>query len=63
LEQLGKGEDLIQFVKDRPGHDLRYAIDSGKMKRELGWEPAVPFHSGIRDTIQWYLSNREWWNE
>ncbi len=63
LEQLGKGEDLIQFVQDRPGHDLRYAIDSGKMKRELGWEPAVPFHSGIRDTIQWYLSNREWWTE
>lgn len=63
LEQLGKGNDLIQFVQDRPGHDLRYAIDSGKMKRELGWEPAVPFHSGIRDTIQWYLSNREWWTE
>lgn len=63
LEQLGKGEGLIQFVKDRPGHDLRYAIDSGKMKRELGWEPAVPFHSGIRDTIHWYLSNREWWTK
>ena len=63
LEQLGKGKDLIQFVQDRPGHDLRYAIDSGKMKRELGWEPAVPFHSGIRDTIQWYLSNQEWWTE
>ena len=63
LEQLGKGEGLIQFVQDRPGHDLRYAIDSGKMKRELGWEPAVPFHSGIRDTIQWYLSNQEWWTE
>ena len=63
LEQLDKGEDLIRFVKDRPGHDLRYAIDSGKMKRELGWEPAVPFQTGIRDTIQWYLNNQGWWTE
>ena len=63
LEQLDKGEDLIRFVKDRPGHDLRYAIDSGKMKRELGWEPAVPFHTGIRDSMQWYLNNQGWWTE
>lgn len=53
--------DLITFVKDRPGHDFRYAIDASKIKRELGWVPAETFESGIRKTVQWYLSNREWW--
>ena len=53
--------DLITFVKDRPGHDLRYAIDASKIARELGWVPQETFESGIRKTVQWYLDNREWW--
>ena len=52
--------DLISFVKDRPGHDRRYAIDAGKLQRELGWQPEETFESGIRKTVQWYLDNREW---
>ncbi len=51
---------LIQFVKDRPGHDRRYAIDAGKLQRELGWQPEETFDTGIHKTIQWYLDNREW---
>ncbi|WP_332847184.1 dTDP-glucose 4,6-dehydratase [Pseudomonas lactucae] len=53
--------DLITFVKDRPGHDLRYAIDAGKIARELGWQPHETFESGIRKTVQWYLQNKTWW--
>ena len=53
--------ELITFVKDRPGHDLRYAIDAGKIERELGWRPQETFASGIRKTVQWYLDNQEWW--
>jgi dTDP-glucose 4,6-dehydratase len=53
--------DLITFVKDRPGHDLRYAIDAAKIQRELGWVPQESFESGIRKTVQWYLDNRQWW--
>ena len=53
--------DLITFVKDRPGHDLRYAIDASKIKRELGWAPEETFETGIRKTVQWYLDNRIWW--
>ncbi len=52
---------LIRFVADRPGHDLRYAIDAGKMRAELGWEPRETFDSGLRKTVQWYLDNRDWW--
>ncbi|WP_037225651.1 GDP-mannose 4,6-dehydratase, partial [Rhodopirellula baltica] len=52
---------LITFVTDRPGHDLRYAIDAGKIKRELGWEPQEDFESGFRKTVQWYLDNQTWW--
>ena len=52
--------DLIQFVKDRPGHDLRYAIDFSKLQRELGWEPRESFQTGIRKTIVWYMENRNW---
>ena len=52
--------DLITFVRDRPGHDLRYAIDAGKIERELGWVPAETFASGLRKTVQWYLDNLEW---
>lgn len=53
--------DLITFVKDRPGHDLRYAIDASKIERELGWKPEESFESGLRKTVQWYLNNRGWW--
>ena len=51
---------LITFVKDRPGHDRRYAIDAGKVARELGWKPACTFERGIRETVQWYLDNQAW---
>jgi dTDP-glucose 4,6-dehydratase len=60
LQVLGKPESLIQYVKDRPGHDRRYALDSSKIHRELGWSPLVSFEDGIRKTIQWYRSNSEW---
>ncbi|MBI3671349.1 dTDP-glucose 4,6-dehydratase [Candidatus Azambacteria bacterium] len=60
LEALGKLKDLKQFVKDRPGHDRRYAIDNSKMKKEFGWKPEVSFEDGIKKTIKWYLSNEEW---
>jgi dTDP-glucose 4,6-dehydratase len=53
--------DLITFVADRPGHDLRYAVDAGKMARELGWTPKEPLESGIARTVRWYLDNRAWW--
>lgn len=56
----GTSEKLIQFVKDRPGHDLRYAIDAGKIQRELGWEPSVTFEQGLSQTIDWFLANRSW---
>ena len=59
--QLGGGSrKLITFVKDRPGHDRRYAIDAGKIERELGWTPAHTFENGIRETVQWYLANQAW---
>jgi dTDP-glucose 4,6-dehydratase len=61
LKTLGKPESLIQYVKDRPGHDRRYAIDATKIKKVLGWEPTITFDAGIQDTIQWYLENRPWW--
>jgi dTDP-glucose 4,6-dehydratase len=60
LEHLGKTESLIQYVKDRPGHDRRYALDSSKIQRELGWAPMVSFEEGIRRTIDWYQANGEW---
>jgi dTDP-glucose 4,6-dehydratase len=53
-------ESLITFVKDRPGHDQRYAIDASKIERELGWTPAETFESGIRKTVAWYLANQDW---
>jgi dTDP-glucose 4,6-dehydratase len=57
----GSGEELISFVKDRPGHDRRYAIDATKIERELGFCPRESFETGIRKTIQWYLSHEPWW--
>ncbi|MDZ3934811.1 GDP-mannose 4,6-dehydratase, partial [Escherichia marmotae] len=55
--------DLITFVADRPGHDLRYAIDASKIARELGWLPQETFESGMRKTVQWYLANESWWKQ
>ncbi|WP_288887656.1 dTDP-glucose 4,6-dehydratase [uncultured Eubacterium sp.] len=62
LSALGKPESLIEFVKDRPGHDMRYAIDPAKIQKELGWSPRTKFEDGIKKTIDWYLDNKEWWN-
>ncbi len=61
LKQLGKGEDLIEYVGDRKGHDRRYAIDPTKIHDELGWLPETKFEDGIKATVQWYLDNRQWW--
>ncbi len=61
LKQLGKGEELITYVKDRPGHDRRYAIDPAKIGRELGWQPQTLFDEGIERTIRWYVENESWW--
>ncbi|MDQ0660065.1 dTDP-glucose 4,6-dehydratase [Paenibacillus sp. W2I17] len=61
LEQLGKPESLIQYVQDRLGHDRRYGIDPTKTMTELGWKPKYIFETGIKETIQWYLDNKEWW--
>lgn len=60
--ELGKPESLITYVKDRLGHDRRYAIDASFIKSELGWSPSVTFEQGIKKTIQWYLDNQRWWN-
>jgi dTDP-glucose 4,6-dehydratase len=59
--ELACHEELIEFVPDRPGHDLRYAIDPGRIERELGWRPCESFESGLRKTVEWYLANRHWW--
>lgn len=63
LRELGKPESLITYVKDRPGHDRRYAIDPTKIHNELGWLPATPFDEGIKKTIRWYLDNEKWWKD
>jgi dTDP-glucose 4,6-dehydratase len=57
LSELGKSYDLIEYVKDRPGHDLRYAIDSTRIEKELGWKAEVDLQEGIRDTIKWYVEH------
>lgn len=61
IRELGKSEDLIEYVTDRPGHDMRYAIDPTKIHNELGWLPETKFDDGIKKTIQWYLDNKSWW--
>ncbi|MBW4081583.1 dTDP-glucose 4,6-dehydratase [Paenibacillus sp. S150] len=61
LQELGKPDSLITYVQDRPGHDRRYGIDPTKITNELGWKPKHTFETGIKETIQWYLNNREWW--
>ena len=53
-------DELIEYVTDRPGHDMRYAIDSRKLQRELGWEPSLQFEEGIEKTVRWYLDNQAW---
>lgn len=63
LAELGKPESLITYVKDRLGHDRRYAIDASYIKNELGWAPSVTFEQGIKQTIQWYLDNKWWWEK
>jgi dTDP-glucose 4,6-dehydratase len=61
LELTGKPESLQSIGPDRPGHDRRYLLDSTKLRRELGWEPQVPFAEGLRGTVEWYSANRRWW--
>ena len=56
----GEDMDLITYVTDRKGHDMRYAIDSRKLQKELGWEPSLQFEEGIEETVKWYLDNQEW---
>ncbi|WIV12032.1 dTDP-glucose 4,6-dehydratase [Proteiniborus sp. MB09-C3] len=63
IKALGKSDDLIEYVKDRPGHDRRYAIDNSKITKELGWSPSYTFEEGMDKTIKWYLDNREWLKE
>jgi dTDP-glucose 4,6-dehydratase len=62
LSELGKGEDLIKYVQDRPGHDRRYAIDSSKIQKQLGWEPEHTFETGMKQTVNWYKENQNWLN-
>ena len=61
LKLVGKTESLITYVKDRPGHDRRYAIDSSKIRKDLNWKPAYTFEQGIQETVRWYTENRVWW--
>ena len=61
LKEFGKPESLISFVKDRPGHDRRYAINASKIHQELGWKPIVPFSEGIAKTLDWYRAHESWW--
>jgi dTDP-glucose 4,6-dehydratase len=61
LQLTGKPQSLKTVVPDRPGHDRRYLLDSSKLRRELGWEPRVRFEDGLRDTVEWYRANRDWW--
>lgn len=63
LEFAGKDESLIKYVEDRPGHDLRYAIDPTKITRELGWTPHYDVKTGINKTLEWYVNNQEWWGK
>jgi len=63
LEHMNKPKDLIYFVDDRPGHDLRYGLDSTKIRNELGWKPKREFDESLKDTIDWYQENRDWWKE
>jgi dTDP-glucose 4,6-dehydratase len=61
LKEMGLSEELVTFVEDRPGHDLRYSLNSSKIRRELGWEPKHEFEKALKATVGWYLGNRWWW--
>ena len=63
LKILGKGEELIEFVKDRPGHDRRYALDWSKIKQELGYEPKFGLEEYLKKTVEWYQKNEQWWHK
>jgi len=63
LALLGKGEEMIEYVKDRPGHDRRYAMDFSKIKNELGWQPRMSFEEGMKKTVEWYKENQNWWKK
>ncbi|MCJ7508718.1 MAG: GDP-mannose 4,6-dehydratase, partial [candidate division Zixibacteria bacterium] len=63
LKKLKKPESLIEFVKDRPGHDRRYALDSDKLRKKLNWKPKYSFEDGINKTVDWYLGNQAWWEK
>jgi dTDP-glucose 4,6-dehydratase len=60
---MGKDETEIEFVKDRPGHDRRYAIDWSRINRELGWKPEHDFEEYLKTTVDWYVNNRKWWEK
>jgi len=60
LKLMGKDESLIEFIEDRPGHDIRYSLDSSKIRNELGWKPKHRFNEALEQTVNWYLKN-EWW--
>lgn len=61
LKIMGKSEDLIEFVEDRPGHDVRYSLDSSKIRRELQWKPKYSLEDALKNTVEWYLTNESWW--
>ena len=63
LSIMGYGEEMIEYVDDRPGHDFRYAMDFSKAKNELGWQPQIDFDDGLRQTVEWYKENENWWRE
>ncbi|MEM2525991.1 MAG: GDP-mannose 4,6-dehydratase [Candidatus Methanomethylicaceae archaeon] len=61
LDIMNKNKDLIEFVEDRPGHDMRYSLDSSKIRKELNWKPKYNFKDSLKETIEWYLKNEWWW--
>jgi dTDP-glucose 4,6-dehydratase len=61
LELMGKSEDLIRFVRDRLGHDRRYAVDSSKIRKKLGWSHQISFKEGLAETVEWYMEHTSWW--
>jgi len=63
LSIMGKSDDLIEFVEDRPGHDFRYSMNSDKLRNDIGWEPKIKLDDGLKNTVDWYLSNSKWWND
>ncbi len=60
---MKKDENMVEYVKDRPGHDFRYSMDSTKIRKELGWSPKIEFDKGLKNTVKWYLENEQWWKK